>query len=159
MPSLTLKEKIGRDMKTALKNKEGDRLKALRFLMAAIKNKEIELRPGSVNGEQVLSVLKKQIKQIKESIEHYKNSSAHADRLKEEEKNLSVLQSYLPEAPSIEELKKQLEDVILDLKPQSIKDMGKVMKVFVSKTGGAVDGKLLSEMVRDRLNSLYTHPV
>lgn len=151
---MSLKEKIERDMKIALKNKEGERLKALRFLRAAIKNKEIELRPESISEEQVLAVLKKQIKQIKESIEHYKNSSAHAARLKEEEQSLSVLQNYLPKAPSIEELKKQLEDVILELKPQSIKDMGKVMKAFVSKTGGAADGKLLSEMVRDRLNRI-----
>ena len=152
--SLSLKEKILQDMKAALKNKEGRRLKALRFLQAAIKNKEIELRPESINNEQVLSVLKKQIKQIKESIEHYKNSSAHTDRLEEEEQNLSVLQGYLPKAPSMEELKKQLEVVISDLKPQSIKDMGKVMKALTSKTGGAADGKLLAEMVRDRLQSL-----
>lgn len=152
--SLSLQEKIRQDMKEALKNKEAKRLKALRFLQASIKNREIELRPGSINTEQVLSVIKKQIKQIKESIEHYKNSPAHADCLKEEQQNLSVLQDYLPKAPSVEELEKQLEDVIVDLKPQSVKDMGKVMKALVSKTGGAADGKLLAELVRDRLKSL-----
>ena len=141
-------------MKEALKNKEAKRLKTLRFLQAAIKNKEIELRPESISNEQVLSVIKKQIKQIKESIEHYKNSSAHVDCLEEEQQNLSILQDYIPKAPSLEELKKQLEEVMVDLKPQSVKDMGKVMKALVSKTGGTADGKQLSEMVRNRLNNL-----
>ena len=94
--SLSLKEKILQDMKAALKNKEGRRLKALRFLQAAIKNKEIELRPESINNEQVLSVLKKQIKQIKESIEHYKNSSAHTDRLEEEEQIFLFCRAIFP---------------------------------------------------------------
>lgn len=152
--SLSLKEKIVQDMKEALKNKEAKRLKTLRFLQAAIKNKEIELRPESIKGEQVLSVIKKQIKQIKESIEHYKNVSAYKHSLEEEQFNLSLLQEYLPKAPSIEELKKQLEEVMADLKPQSLKDMGKVMKALVSKTGGVADGKQLSEMVKNRLENL-----
>ena len=151
---MSLKEKILQNMKEALKKREVKSLKALRFLQAAIKNKEIELRPDSITDEQVLGVIKKQIKQIKESIQHYEQSSSHKNRLEEEQYNLSVLENYLPKAPTSQELQQYLQEVISDVKPQSLKDMGQVMKAFILKTGGKAEGKVLSEMVRERLKNL-----
>ena len=151
---MSLKEKILQDMKEALKTKEVKRLKALRFLQAAIKNKEIELRPDSITDEQILSVIKKQIKQIKESMQHYEQSPSHKDQLEEEQYNLSVLENYLPKALSPQELQQYLAEVIADIRPQSLKDMGQIMKAFISKTEGKADGKMLSEMVKERLKNL-----
>ena len=151
---MSLKEKILQDMKKALKTKEVKSLKALRFLQAAIKNKEIELRPDSITDEQILSLIKKQIKQIKESMQHYEQSPGHKDRLEEEQYNLSVLENYLPKALSPQELQQCLAEVIADIKPQSLKDMGQIMKAFISKTEGKADGKVLSEMVKERLKNL-----
>ena len=123
-------------------------------MQAAIKNKEIELRPESISEEQVLGVIKKQIKQIRESIGHYEQADSGKERLQEERHNLSVLESYLPKALPMQELQKCLDEVISHLKPQSPKDMGRVMKALLSKTGGRADGKELSEMVRQRLKNL-----
>lgn len=151
---MSLKEKIARDTTAALKNRDRGKLTPLRFLQAAIKNKEIELRPESISEEQILGVIKKQIKQIRESIQHYERSDSGQERFKEEQNNLAVLESYLPKPLSEEELQIYLDEVIVSLKPQSLKDMGVVMKALLSKTGGRADGKTLSEMVRRRLQDL-----
>ena len=151
---MSLKDKIAKEVLQAAKAKDKKRLQALRFLQAAIKNKEIDVRPASLKEEEVLAVLKKQIKQIQESIEGYKQGSGYEDKVKEEEYNLKELQSFLPKALSKEEIKKHLEKAIEEIKPQSIKDMGKVMQALATSTKGAADNKLLAQMVRERLQGL-----
>ena len=151
---MSLKEKILQDMKSALKNRDPLRLKSLRFLQAAIKNKEIELRPDPIQEKHVLEVIKKQIKQTKESIQHLKEDASYKDRLEEEQNHLSLLEKYLPKPLSSQELQKILEEVIAETKPQSQKDMGQVMKMFIAKTEGKAEGKLLSQMTRERLKNL-----
>ena len=148
---MTLKEKILKELSSAMKNKERERLKALRLLSSSIKNKEIELRPKSLTDADVLAVLKKQIKQVKESLDYYKK----ADRKDEIQKGgfeLSVLESFAPAGPSPEELKKIVLEVISESKAQSIKDMGIVMKEAMAKTKGLADGRRLSQIVRSELS-------
>ena len=150
---MSLKEKILKEMLASMKLKDMEKVKVLRFVNSAIKNKEIEIRPKELTDEHVSSVLKKQIKQIKESLEHYKKA-AYNDRVKEEEFQLSVLQSYLPTALSPEELKKAVLEVIAETQAGSIKDMGAVMKGVMAKTKGSADGKMLSQLVREELSNL-----
>ena len=151
---MSLKEKVLQDMKSALKERDSMRLKTLRFLQAAIKNKEIELRPEPIQERHILEVIKKQIKQTKESIQHYEVDPGYKERLEEEQNHLSLLEEYLPKALSLKELQKILEEVVEEAKPQSLKDMGQVMKAFIAKTKGKAEGKLLSQMVRERLKNL-----
>ena len=152
-----LKEKIVKDMTKALKNKERERLGTLRLLQAAIKNREIELRPEPVTDKEVFSVIKKQIKQTEESIECFEKAgdgAGVAERLQEEKDRLSVLTEYLPPAPSQERLAEILEEIVAETKPQSMKDMGRAMKIFREKAGAGADGKLLASLVKERLSRL-----
>lgn len=150
---MSLKEKILKDREKAMKEQDKDRLKVLRFLYSAIKNKEIEVRPDSLTDEQVIGVVKKQIKQVKESLEHYKKAE-YKEQAKEEEFQLSVLESYLPQSLAPEELRKIVCQTIVELKAQSPKDMGSVMKTAMGKAKGSADGKILSSIVREELSKL-----
>ena len=136
-----------------MKSRDMNRVKVLRFLHSAIKNKEIEIRPEPLTDDQVVGVLKKQIKQIKESLEHYKKAE-YMKQVEEERFQLSVLESYLPDSLSEKELKPVVNQVIEELKAQSIKDMGIVMKTVMIKTKGSADGGLLSQIVRKELSKL-----
>ena len=150
---MSLKERILKELSASMKQRDTARVKVLRFVNSAIKNKEIEIRPKDLTDEHVISVLKKQIKQIKEALEHYKKAG-YVDRVQEEEFQLSVLQSYLPKSLSSEALKKIVLEVIVESQASSIKDMGAVMKGVIEKTKGSADGQQLSQMVREELSRL-----
>ena len=150
---MSLKEKIANDLKAGLKNQDKALVKTLRLLQAAVKNKEIERRPDPIREEDVLETIRKQIKQSKESLDSYKKAD-YRQQAEEEEYSLSVFQSYLPKAMSEEELKPLIQEVIFELKPESPKDMGRVMKEALARSKGAADGKLLSQLVRERLQNL-----
>lgn len=151
---MTIKEKILEDTKTAIKNKDASRVQTLRFLQAAIKNKEIELRPNVITSEQVTQVIKKQIKQAQESLEGYEKASGYQAQADAEKYNISVLKKYLPESLSEEEIESIVQVSIKEIKPESIKDMGRVMKLAKEKSKGAADGKVLSEKIRAQLENL-----
>ena len=151
---MSLKEKILEDIKANIKNRETSRLRALRFLQAAIKNKEIDLRPDAIKEEQVVQVIMKQLKQIQESLEHYEKAEGYEEQAKAERYNLSVLKEYLPKPLSLEEVERVIEESVKEAKPQSLKDMGMVMKIAKEKSKGAIDGKILSEKIRARLQNL-----
>ena len=150
---MPLKEKILANMKEAMKNREMPRVKALRFVSSAIKNKEIELRPEPLKEDHIVGVLRKQIKQIKESLEHYEKAG-YKNQADEEKFQLSVLESYLPQPLSEEELKKMIQQAIKELKAESIKDIGSVIKAVMAQAKGAVEGKRLSLLAREELSKL-----
>ncbi|MCB0412250.1 MAG: GatB/YqeY domain-containing protein [Bdellovibrionales bacterium] len=147
---MSLKEQILSDLKEAMKNKEADRLSAIRFLQSAIKNKEIELRPNAITDEDIMVVLKKSVKQRKESIDQYTNAGRE-DLADKEKFELSVLETYLPEEMSRDQIEKIVAEVIASLGASSMKDMGAVMKASQEKTAGRADGKTLSEVVKSKL--------
>ena len=150
---MSLKEQISKDMTDSMKDRNLARVKTLRFLNSAIKNKEIDIRPESLTDDHIMGVLKKQIKQIKESLEYYKKAD-YKEQAGEETFQLAVLESFLPQPLSEEELTKIVHQVIGELKAHSIKDMGIVMKTVMSKTKGSADGKILSQIVRGELSKL-----
>lgn len=150
---MSLKEQIVIDMKNAMKKRDLARVKVLRFLNSSIKNKEIELRPASLTDEHIIGVMKKQIKQNQEALEHYTKAN-YTEQATEEKFQLSILQSYLPQTLSAEETTKMVLQSITETKAQSIKDMGSVMKSVMSKAKGSVAGKLLSHIVREELSKL-----
>ena len=150
---MSLKDQIQKEVIQAVKSRDKERTGVLRFLQAAVKNKEIELRPDPIKEEQVQAVIQKQIKQVQESLECYQSANQQ-DKVEEEEYKLSVLQTFLPKPLSDEELEGYIEKAISELKPQSMKDMGKVMRWVMAQTKGAVEGKTLSEKVKSRLTSL-----
>lgn len=145
-----LKSKLMDDVKAAMKNKEADRLGAIRFLQAAVKNKEIDLRPKEITDEDILSVIKKMAKQRKDSIEQFENAGRN-DLADKEKLELSIIQEYLPEQMSEDQVAKIVEEVIAALGASSMKDMGNVMKQVQEKTAGAADGKMVSQLVKAKL--------
>ncbi|MCB0411800.1 MAG: GatB/YqeY domain-containing protein [Bdellovibrionales bacterium] len=145
-----LKSKIMDDVKAAMKNKEADRLSAIRFLQAAIKNKEIDVRPNTITDEDIMGVIKKMAKQRKDSIEQFQKAGRQ-DLADKESFELSVIEEYLPAQMSEEQVTKVVNEVIQALNASSMKDMGAVMKEVQAKTQGAADGKLISQIVKAKL--------
>lgn len=148
-----IREKILEDIKTAMKEKKAERLEVLRFLNAAIKNREIEIRPTPIADSEVISVIQKMVKQRTDSIEQYK-AAARADLASKEEGELSILKEYLPAQMSETELKSIIDAAVASVGATSMKDMGKVMKEAQEKAQGRADNKLLSQIIKDKLASL-----
>lgn len=140
------------DIKSAMKNKEADKLTTLRFLSSAIKNKEIEMRPKEISDVDVLSVIKKLVKQRKDSIQQFKDAQRD-DLVAKETSELGVLQTYLPEPMSEEQVIALVEEVMASVGAQSIKDMGRVMGEVNQRTQGNADNRMVSEIVKTKLQS------
>ena len=145
-----LKDQIMEDIKSAMKAKEADKVAALRFLHAAIKNREIDMRPAEATEEDYLGVIRKSVKQRKESIEQYQNASRQ-DLVDNEMKELKIIEGYLPQALDAEQVAALVERAIAELGATSIKDMGAVIKKVQAFASGGADGRMVSEKVKARL--------
>lgn len=147
---MEIREKILADMKTAMRDKDQIKLDAIRFLQSAIKNKEIDMRPDPITPDDVLNVVKKLVKQRKESIEQYKTANRQ-DLVDKETTELKIIEAYLPAQMSKEQIEKIVAETIAELKASSIKDMGTVMKAVAAKTQGTADNKTVSEVIKAKL--------
>ena len=148
---MELRDQIMGDVKTAMRDKDSLKLNTLRFLQAAIKNREIEMRPNPITADEVLGVVKKLVKQRKESIEQY-IAGNRKDLADQESAELKVLEGYLPAQMSRDQIEKIVSDVVAALGAKTVKDMGPVMKEVQAKTAGAADNKIVSELVRAKLS-------
>jgi hypothetical protein len=145
------KEKIEAGLKKALKEHDNTRVSTLRMLLGALKYKEVEkVRP--LTEDEFHGVVRTMVKQRLESIEGFKKGNRQ-DLVEKEEKELVILKEFVPAQLSPDELAGEIEAAVVQLEAKSPKDMGKVMKFLVEKLGSRVDGKVLSELVRQRLSS------
>ena len=145
-----LVEKINQDLKQAMRDKQADLLSTLRLLNAAILNKEITLRRGGqaeLNDEQVLEVIASEIKKRQDSIEAYLAGNRQ-DLADKEKKEMEILQKYLPEQLSDEELEKIVKEIISGMGEITEKDFGKIMGAVMAKVKGKVEGGRVTEMVK-----------
>jgi uncharacterized protein YqeY len=147
---MSLKEQIVTDMKEAMKARDTERVSALRMVNSALKNKEIDKRPEPLTDEDTIGVLKKLSKQRKDSIEQYQKAGRD-DLVEQEQRELAVLEKYLPEQMSEAKITEIVEATISDLGASSMKDMGKVMGAVTAKTQGSADNKLVSQIVKNKL--------
>jgi uncharacterized protein len=147
---MEIRERLTADMKEAMRAKDQLRLDAIRFLQSAIKNREIELRPEPISGDEVLGVLKRMVKQRKESIEQYKSANRQ-DLVDKEAAELTIIESYLPQQLGRDQVEKIVAETLVELKAATIKDMGPVMKAVMAKTKGAADNKMVSEIIKAKL--------
>lgn len=147
---MEIREKLTADMKTAMREKDTVKLEAIRFLQAAIKNREIDMRPDPITNDEVMNVVKKMVKQRKESIEQYQNAG-RTDLADKETTELKILEAYLPAQMSREQIEALVVATISELKASSVKDMGPVMKAVIAKSQGAADNKLVSEVIKSKL--------
>lgn len=147
---MSLKEQILEDIKLAMKDRDSDKVSALRMVHSALKNKEIEVRPNELTDEDTIGVLKKLSKQRKDSIEQFQKAGRD-DLVEKEQKELSVLEKYLPEQMNEDQITQIVEDCIKEVGAVSMKDMGKVMQAVTTQTQGAADNKLVSQIVKTKL--------
>lgn len=147
---MTLYERISSDMVNALKNKDKDSLSTIRLLKSAIDLNKINNRLEEVTDELVIEVVSKQIKTHKESIEQFKSANRE-DLVMKLEKEIELLNTYLPEQLSEEEIKLNIDKIIEELKPNGKSDLGKVMKEASIRLKGKADFKLVSEIVQSKL--------
>lgn len=139
------------DVKSAMIAKESVKLTALRGLQSSIKNREIELRPNEITHEDVLGVIKKLVKQRKESIEQFQAANRQ-DLVDQETAELKVLEVYLPQQMDKAQIEKIVSEVIATLGAKTVKDMGPVMKEVMARTAGAADNKSVSEVIKSKLS-------
>ena len=146
---MSLKVKITDDMKSAMKAGEKDRLKAVRLILAAVKQIEVDTRM-ELDDTAVLSVLDKMVKQRRDSIEQFEKGGRE-DLVNIELAEIAVIETYLPEQLSIEELDALIDEAISATGAESIRDMGKVMGQIKSKAAGRADMGAVSAKVKARL--------
>lgn len=146
---MSLYEEINEHLKEALKSKKTDALNTLRGLKAVIKNKEVELR-RKLEDNEIIQLIAKQIKQRKESISQFQRGK-RPDLVEKEEKELKVLEQFMPPPLSEEALDKILQEIITETGAIGPQDMGKVMKVAMFRLSGRAEGKVISQKVRQFL--------
>lgn len=147
---MSVKETLQNDIKTAMKAKNKEELEVLRFLSAAVKQKEIDGKV-ELGDEEVFSIIQSQLKRRKESISQFEKGGRD-DLVAKEKKGVEIIERYLPEALSEEELKAIVEAAVKETGASSPQDMGKVMKAVMPKTGGRADGKVINQLVRGFLS-------
>ena len=147
---MSLREQISGDIKSAMKEKNMAKLNALRMVQSAFKNREIELRPNPMSEDEHLVVIKKLVKQRKESIETYQQAGRQ-DLVDAETAELKLLESYLPAQMGREQIEKIVAEVIAATGISSVKQMGVVMKEVQARTAGAADNKIVSEVIKSKL--------
>ncbi len=134
---MSLKTRIQEDMKAAMRGGDKARLAAIRLIMAAIKQREVDERI-ELDDTQVTAVLDKMVKQRRESIEQYEKAG-RTDLVDKEKAELEVIQTYLPEPLSEDEINTLIDEAIAETGASSIKDMGKVMGLLKPKLAGRAD--------------------
>lgn len=146
---MTLKERLSQDLKEAMKSKDETRVRTIRLLIAAIKNFEVE-KMGQATDEEVLQVMSKEVKKRLESIEMYKQVSRE-DLAAEEENELKIIKSYMPEQMNEDQIRELAKQVIEQYNLSSPKDIGTAMKLIMPQVKGKADGKMVNKIVQELL--------
>ncbi len=144
-----LKERITADMKSAMRGKEKQRLQAIRLILAAIKQREVDER-RELGESELIALLDKLAKQRRESIEQYRNAD-RPDLAEQEQFELDIIQGYLPAALSEKEIDTLIEEAIASTGATSMREMGKVMAILKPKLQGRADLGGVSAKVKARL--------
>ena len=145
--------KINDDLKNAMKEKDAFKLSVLRMLKSALQLEKIA-KKHELDDNEIITVIKKQVKLRKDSILEYKKYNKE-ESVKDLEKEIEILSVYLPEEMSIEDINTLIDEVFKVVNPSSIKDMGNIMKIVNEKIAGKnADIALISKTVKEKLSSL-----
>src|SRR5687768_16550659 len=150
---MRLKDKIVSDLTAAMKAKDAGRVSTLRMVKSTLMNRQIE-KGGELTDEEITKAMQSLVKQRKDSIEQYK--LAGRDELAEKEAaEIAVIEEYLPQAASAEEIEQAVFEAIAETGASSMKEMGAVMKAALAKLQGkTADGKLVSETIKAKLQNI-----
>ncbi len=151
---MSIKDQIMADLKTAMKNKDKDRLRVLRSLKSKLLEREISERKGGegdITDEQSIEVLMKAAKQRRESIEQFEKGDRN-DLADSEKQELEIIESYLPEMLSEDEIRDIAREKIEELGAENMADMGQVMGAMMNELKGKAEGSLVSKVVKEELS-------
>ena len=151
---MSLKDRIGEDIKSAMKAKDKIRLETVRSIKKVILEKEVALRPqgqDSLTEEQEIEVLSQQAKQRRDSIEQFRKGGRE-DLAEKEAQELAIIETYLPKQLSDEEVNSIIDEIITSVGATTPKDLGKVMGVAMKQLKGKADGKKIQAMVKEKLS-------
>ena len=145
-----IKTKISEDVKLAMRSKDKDRLAALRLILAAFKQKEVDDRI-TLDDQQSTAILDKMAKQHRDSIEQFGQANRE-DLIKKEQQELGIIESYLPEKLSENEINSLIQNAISSTSANSLKDMGKVMAILKTELQGRADMGEVSRLIKTKLS-------
>jgi len=148
---MDLKETLTDNYKQAMKDRDKLKVSTIRMVLAGVKNEEIAKR-GELTEEEFLTVLAREARKRKESIEEF-GKGGRLDLVEKEERELSIIESYLPEQLSEDEVRDIIDRTIQEVGATSAGDLGKVMGKLMPLLKGKTDGKKVNQMVRERLQT------
>ena len=148
---MALKEKITVDMQDAMRSKDSEKLNAIRLLQSSIKQKEVDDRV-EIDDTMILNIIEKMLKQRRDSIEAFKKANRN-DLVEKEEFEVRVLQAYMPEPLSLEDVEKEIDSAIKAIDANSMKDMGLVMNAVKLKVSGRANMAEVSQRIKEKLTN------
>lgn len=149
---MTFLDRINQDITTAMKAKDADRLSTLRMVKTALKNREID-KMAALTDDEAIKVLQSLVKQRRDSIEQYKQGG-RLELAEKEAAEIKVIEAYLPAALDEAAIAKTVEETIAEQGATSAKELGQVMKAVMAKLAGqTVDGKVVNQLVRAKLGA------
>ena len=146
-----LKQKLTDDLKQALRGSDKVRVSVIRLVMAAIKNAEIARR-DTLNDADILGIIAKDIRQHRESVDAFRQGN-RGDLVAQEEAEIAILQEYLPQQMTREEIITEARRVIAEVEAQGLRDKGKVMSQLIAQLKGKADGREINAVVTELLAS------
>jgi uncharacterized protein YqeY len=150
---MMLKEQISKDFNEALKARDERKLSALRLLRTEIKKREVSGKKKELADAEVMETITTLVKQRRESIRLFREGQRQ-DLVEKEEAELQFLQTYLPQPLSQSAIEVFIDQVLLETRATGMKDQGKVMKAVMAKISGRAEGKIISEIVKQKLSKL-----
>ncbi len=147
---MLLKDKLMEDLKVAMKEKDAVRKATITMLRAAVKQVEVDQRVD-LDDDGVIEIIARQIKQKRSALEEFEKANRQ-DLVDEAHQEIKVLEAYLPEQLSEEELRQLISEAIAETGASSPKEMGKVISLVSGKTKGRADGKLIATLVKEMLS-------
>ncbi|HUK55365.1 MAG TPA: GatB/YqeY domain-containing protein [Nitrospiria bacterium] len=148
---MSLQQRLLEEMKTAMRDGDALKVSVIRLLRASIKNKEISKgRQNPLTEQDILETIISATKQRKDSIEQF-TKGKRMDLVAKERNELEILQTYLPQSLSVEELKAKAQALIKEIGANGQKDMGKIMKILMPQVAGKIDGSVVGQVVKDLL--------
>lgn len=148
---MALKEKITVDMQDAMRSKDSEKLNAIRLLQSSIKQKEVDDRV-EIDDTMILNIIEKMLKQRRDSIEAFKKANRD-DLVAKEEFEVQLLQTYMPEPLSSEDVEKEIDSAIKAADAKSMKDMGTVMNAVKIKVSGRANMAEVSQKIKEKLTN------
>jgi len=148
---MSLLDRLNQDMKQAMKDKEKEKLATIRMVKSALQNEALKLGKDELSEEEELAVLSRELKQRKDSLQEYQNAGRD-DLAEKSEREIELIQSYMPDQLSDEELDEIVQETIKEVGATSKQDMGQVMSAIMPKVKGKADGSQVNQLVQKHLS-------